>query len=72
VVDDLQRSALVERHPDPADRRAVLVSLTAAGTRVSDEIRTARQAEGEQFFAALDAADRAELTRILRRLRDFA
>jgi DNA-binding MarR family transcriptional regulator len=70
VVDDLQRLGLVERRPDPADRRAVLVALTAAGDRTSRDIQSARQAEGARFFAALDPTDRADLSRILRKLRD--
>ncbi len=69
VVDDLQRRGLAERRPDPVDRRAVLVTLTAEGVRTSDAIRAARLAEGERFFAALHATDRAELSRILRELR---
>lgn len=68
VVDDLQRLGLAERRPDPADRRAVLVTPTAEGRRVNREIQAARQAEGERFFAALDAGDRADLARILDRL----
>lgn len=69
VVDDLQRLGLAERRPDPADRRAVLVALTAEGARVGRDIQAARLAEGERFFGGLDAADRAELARILGRLR---
>jgi DNA-binding MarR family transcriptional regulator len=68
VVDDLQRSGLVERRPDPDDRRAVLVALTAEGERRARAIQEARQAEGERFFAALDAADRADLARVLCKL----
>ena len=69
VVDDLQRRGLAERRPDPDDRRAVLVTLTGAGVRTSTAIRAARQAEGERFFAALNAEDRAALSRILGELR---
>lgn len=68
VADDLQRRGLAERHPDPDDRRAVRIALTAEGSRVNGEIRTARQAEGERFFAALDPADRDDLARVLRKL----
>jgi DNA-binding MarR family transcriptional regulator len=32
VVDTLAAAGLVERRPDPADRRATLVALTARGT----------------------------------------
>jgi DNA-binding MarR family transcriptional regulator len=69
VVDDLQDRGLAERRPDPGDRRAVLVSLTGAGTEAGDAIRAARQDEAERFFGALSAADRADLGRILRKLR---
>ncbi|MEU5530218.1 MarR family transcriptional regulator [Micromonospora chersina] len=70
VVDGLAERGLVERRPDPVDRRATLVALTGEGERVGEAIRVARAAEAERFFGALDPADRAELTRILRRLRD--
>jgi DNA-binding MarR family transcriptional regulator len=70
VVDDLQARELVERRPDPADRRATLVALTAAGTGTGYAIRSARQAEAERFFGSLSDADRADLGRILQSLRD--
>ncbi|MFG1656036.1 MarR family winged helix-turn-helix transcriptional regulator [Micromonospora chersina] len=70
VVDGLAERGLVERRPDPVDRRATLVALTGEGERVGEAIRVARAAEAERFFGALEPADRAELTRILRRLRD--
>ncbi|MEU5781129.1 MarR family winged helix-turn-helix transcriptional regulator [Micromonospora lupini] len=69
VIDDLQARGLVERRPDPADRRATLVALTAEGTRISADIRAARRAEADRFFGHLDDSDRAELARILRTLR---
>ncbi|MFC7533332.1 MarR family winged helix-turn-helix transcriptional regulator [Actinoplanes sp. GCM10030250] len=70
VVDDLQARALVERRPDPADRRATLVALTPSGVATGEAIRHARSAEGERLFADLSPADRTELSRILRKLRD--
>ncbi|WP_250003505.1 MarR family transcriptional regulator [Actinoplanes sp. M2I2] len=72
VVDDLQGAGLAERHPDPADRRAVLVTLTGEGERVSRDIQAARRAAGERFFATLSPDDRDELGRLLRRLREDA
>jgi DNA-binding MarR family transcriptional regulator len=68
VVDDLQQRGLVERRPDPADRRATLVALTGAGAEAGRAIAEARQAEAERFFGALSPADRADLGRILRTL----
>jgi DNA-binding MarR family transcriptional regulator len=70
VVDDLEARGLAERLPDPHDRRATLVRLTPRGTEVGNAIRDARDAETEQFFSRISEADRAELTRILRQLRD--
>ena len=65
VVDALQDRGLVERHPDPADRRATLVAPTAHGTEVAAGIRAARSTQAEEFFAGLAPADRATLARIL-------
>ncbi|MEV0901464.1 MarR family winged helix-turn-helix transcriptional regulator [Actinoplanes sp. NPDC049802] len=70
VVDDLQHRGLVERKPDPTDRRATLVALTPAGAATAAAIREARASEGERLFAGLDPADRTELARILQLLRD--
>lgn len=70
VVDGLQERGLVERRPDPDDRRATLVALTAEGTRVGSAIRAARDVEAARFFGNLSPADRADLSRILRMLRD--
>ncbi|MFI1995979.1 MarR family winged helix-turn-helix transcriptional regulator [Actinoplanes sp. NPDC020271] len=68
VVDDLQDRGLVERHPDPADRRATLVALTDHGRATGTSIKSARAAAGERVFASLDPTDRATLSRILRKL----
>jgi DNA-binding MarR family transcriptional regulator len=70
VVDSLEEARLVERRPDPEDRRAVLVALTSRGEEVAAGIRAARAAEAEEFFARLDEADRTSLARILRSLRN--
>ncbi|MDL9935345.1 MarR family transcriptional regulator [Gordonia sp. ABSL1-1] len=42
LVDGLTRNGLVERRPDPADRRAVVVALTAHGSKVLDRVRGER------------------------------
>src|SRR5690349_16744431 len=54
VVDALAAAGLVERQPDPADRRATLVALTPRGGEVVAGIRAARAAEADDFFARLD------------------
>lgn len=70
VIDDLQNRGLVERRTDPSDRRATLVVLTGRGAATARAIREARATEGERLFASLAPDDRAELSRILRELRD--
>ena len=68
VVDALEHRDLVARKPDPDDRRATRISLTASGRTVLDELDVARRADHEAFFAALGERDRATLERLLRRL----
>jgi DNA-binding MarR family transcriptional regulator len=70
VVDDLAERGLAERRPDPHDRRATLVALTAQGAVVAEAVRAARVEQAEAFFGALGDDDRAQLARILGRLRD--
>jgi len=70
VVDGLQERGLVERRPDPTDRRATLIAVTEEGGKVAEAIRLARQAEAEAFFGRLSPADRVHLTVILNQLRD--
>ena len=69
VVDDLQAKGLVERRPDPQDRRATLVAVTEQGIEIGQAIRSAQGAETERLFDRLGATDRDHLARILRTLR---
>lgn len=70
VVDALQERGLVQRRPDPADRRATLVVLTPKGQQVSTAIQDSRAEDAQRLFGALSASDRAELARILAKLHD--
>jgi DNA-binding MarR family transcriptional regulator len=70
VIDALQERDLVERHADPDDRRATLVVLTPKGRRVSSAIEDSRAEVADRLFGALSPSDRAELARILAKLRD--
>jgi DNA-binding MarR family transcriptional regulator len=65
VVDALEAAGLAGRSPDPADRRATLVTLTPRGTEVAESARAARAAGAARLFDTLSAADRADLARIL-------
>ena len=70
VADGLQERGLVDRTADPSDRRAVVLTATAAGRQVQREVDDARAADSAELFARLSTADRAELARILRSLTD--
>jgi DNA-binding MarR family transcriptional regulator len=67
-IDRLEEAGLVRRLPDPNDRRAVQVELTAAGKRTR-EAAFAAQAEKEALVAsALGRREQKELNALLRRL----
>ncbi|MEU6077617.1 MarR family transcriptional regulator [Micromonospora sp. NPDC047074] len=70
VVDDLEARGLVRRRPDPADRRATLVTPTDGGVRAGAAIHAARRTATADLFGRLAPADREQLARILRTLRD--
>src|SRR5688572_14960256 len=70
VADGLQERGLVERTPDPGDRRAVLLRVTDEGRRIRAEIDAARAADAAELFGRLAPDDRAELARLLRTLTD--
>ena len=68
VVDALEERGLVHRTPDPTDRRATVVTLTASGRGLVDEIDAARRADSHAYFSQLSDRDQAALRRILTRL----
>jgi DNA-binding MarR family transcriptional regulator len=70
VADGLQERGLIERTPDPNDRRAVILRPTVEARRIRAEIDTARSADSAELFGRLSSADRTELARILRTLVD--
>ncbi|GGP68083.1 MarR family transcriptional regulator [Saccharothrix coeruleofusca] len=67
-LDRLANAGLVERAPDPTDRRGVLVRLTDSGTRLADEALTAVLAADERFLEPLGPTDRDQAARLLKRL----
>ncbi|RKN37749.1 MarR family winged helix-turn-helix transcriptional regulator [Streptomyces hoynatensis] len=65
-IDRLAKKGLVERLPDPTDRRGVLVRLTEAGRRHTDEALAALLAQERALLGDLTAAQRRELAGLLR------
>ena len=67
-IDRVEAAGLVERLPDPDDRRGTLVALTAKGRGVVDDAIRAHLANEERLLGALSSADRARLAGLLRTL----
>lgn len=65
-VDRLATKGLVERLPDEADRRGVLVRLTADGRSRVDAALAGLLAQERVLLAELSAADQAALASLLR------
>jgi DNA-binding MarR family transcriptional regulator len=63
TLDELQQAGLIARDPDPADRRARLLSITAAGRRTRLAVQTDIQANEDRVLAILPAADRQAFLR---------
>ncbi len=68
VVDALEDRGLAGRRPDPDDRRATLVELTAAGIELMTRTHQVRAAEADAYFGRLSRTDREHLARILGKL----
>jgi DNA-binding MarR family transcriptional regulator len=56
LVDGLVAAGLVTREPHPSDRRATLVTLTAAGTGLVATLEREQAELGEQLFGAMPRA----------------
>ncbi|MEI7055690.1 MarR family transcriptional regulator [Nocardioides sp. CCNWLW239] len=67
-VDRLAGRGLVERLPDPADRRGVLVRLTPDGKATVDSAFEALLAAEREFLDGLSDDQQSQLTDLLRRL----
>jgi DNA-binding MarR family transcriptional regulator len=67
-VDALMRAGLVERIADEADRRSLLVGLTAKGKSVIDRALTAHLRCEEELMAGLSPTERQKLAGLLRKL----
>jgi DNA-binding MarR family transcriptional regulator len=67
-VDRLTQRGLVERFPDPRDRRGVLVRLTASGKKTVDGAFETLLASERALLSDLSPQERTHLAGVLRRL----
>lgn len=67
IVDRLEARGLVERQPDPSDRRVKVAAATADGTQTAKQLRDSLDFAREPL-AALSRADRTTLRDLLQRM----
>ncbi|EEF24804.1 Transcriptional regulator slyA, putative, partial [Ricinus communis] len=69
LVDRLENSGWVERRPDPTDRRAVQLYLTAKAEPILDEMEAAGAATREAAVADFSDTEREQLLKLLNRMK---
>jgi DNA-binding MarR family transcriptional regulator len=72
IVDQLVNEGLVERTPEPADRRAFRVRLTRAGERSFADMARAHEEWIAALLGGLSRNEHAALYRLLARVKQHA
>lgn len=68
IIDALERRALLQRQPDPTDRRRHAIILTQAGRTKIEQLRQAGNELENRFLQSLTDAERAGLHAALSKL----
>jgi DNA-binding MarR family transcriptional regulator len=66
MVDRLEEASMVERRPDPADRRAWQLHLTDKSRKVVEKLQQRVDSLVEDMLAGLTSAERSEFARLLK------
>jgi MarR family transcriptional regulator for hemolysin len=69
-IDKLEALGLVERRPDPSDRRVWLVAITPSGSKLAAAIADVDRVFRAELRAGISRADRQTLAGLLLRLHD--
>ncbi|HYD82144.1 MAG TPA: MarR family transcriptional regulator [Paucimonas sp.] len=69
ITDQLEQEKLVVRVPDPADRRAYSVKLTAAGRRAFARMASVHEAWIDDMLGGLAGAEKAKLIELLSKVK---
>jgi DNA-binding MarR family transcriptional regulator len=67
-LDRLEKAGLIERRPNPDDRRGTLVGLTRKGLALIDRLVTLHVENERSILACLTQAEQKELNRLLGKL----
>lgn len=70
IVENMKQEGLVTRHPNPADRRYVVVSLTEKGQALRNAAMVTQQKYVEDRLVIFSPEEQATLSQLLMRLRD--
>lgn len=70
LLDKLEQQGYLQRVPDPKDRRALRLELTAAGRALNKRMLACGNAAAEHAFAGITAAERKQLQSLLERVLD--
>lgn len=68
IVDRLEIAGMVERIPNPSDRRSILINLTEKGASISAELNAQMLTANQEFLASLSNEEEAMLRGLLQRL----
>jgi DNA-binding MarR family transcriptional regulator len=68
LIDELEQQGIVVRRRNPADRRSYALTLTPRGRTVQKRAARAFDAAADEFFDALEPAERQMLLGMLQRL----
>jgi DNA-binding MarR family transcriptional regulator len=72
LLDDLEQAGLIERRPDPADRRARRIAATEAGRELLGDLEQRLRAAEDAVLGGLPPADRQALRGLLSRAAEHA
>ena len=70
LLDELERQGLVERMPNPGDRRSYLIHLTPQGTQTQRKAAAELATQADTLLKPLAAAERRQLVDLLTRIAD--
>ncbi|MFB4316384.1 MarR family winged helix-turn-helix transcriptional regulator [Actinomadura sp. 21ATH] len=70
ALNELAARRLIERAPDPADRRRNIITLTTAGRRHLERLDGVVTEIQDELLAPLSPAERDQLTRLLAKIAD--
>lgn len=68
LLDDLEKAGLVQRQPDPADRRARLIVATPKGVELLCDLERRLRATEDEVMGGLDDGERLVFRMLLKRV----